>query len=219
MSQRITSKNYDSKIKDIIKNCIPSCKNIYFRVGYFYFSGFSLIADVIKNKNVKILIGMDTDNTISKLINKSNQEIQNHYFNDFLEKADKERILDNADEQDAYFIFEEKLKNGSLEIKQQINGDHSKEYLFEYDEKISSSTGINGRTITGSLNLSKAGLWRQGETVMDMNQNDIFKEAKEDFLEIWNNSSSSTILVNQDNFSQFKDKTKKLSLNKLQVLT
>ena len=211
MSRRITSKNYDSKIKDIIKNCIPSCKNIYFRVGYFYFSGFSLIADVIKNKNVKILIGMDTDNTISKLVNKSNQEIQNYYFNDFLEKADKEKILDSADEQDAYFIFEEKLKNGSLEIKQQINGDHSKEYLFEYDEKISSSTGINGRTITGSLNLSKAGLWKQGETVMDMNENDIFKEAKEDFLEIWNNSSSSTILVNQDNFSQFKDKTKKLS--------
>ena len=88
MSRRITSKNYDSKIKDIIKNCIPSCKNIYFRVGYFYFSGFSLIADVIKNKNVKILIGMDTDNTISKLVNKSNQEIQNYYFNDFMKKSD-----------------------------------------------------------------------------------------------------------------------------------
>lgn len=212
MVQRITSKNYDSTIKDIIQNCIPSCKNIYFRVGYFYFSGFSLIAEVIKNKNVKILIGMETDNEVSSLVNKSNQEIQNNYFNSFLEKADKDRVLDSADEQDAYFIFEEKLRNGTLEIKQQISGsDHSKEYLFEYDNKISLSTGIKGRTLTGSLNLSKSGLWRQGETASDINDNNYFEESKNDFMEIWDSSSSSIPLVNKNNFQQFKEKTKKLS--------
>ncbi len=50
MATRISSRNFDTEVKKIINNIIPGCKNIYIRVGYFYFSGFSLIAKSLKDK-------------------------------------------------------------------------------------------------------------------------------------------------------------------------
>ena len=207
---RIDSKNFDTKIKDIITNCIPACTNIYFRVGYFYFSGFSLIAKTIKDKNVKILIGLETDQVTENLVTKSKLEIQNDYFEKFLKFADKESNLENIDEQDAYFIFEKKLRDGSLEIRQQIKGNHAKEYLFEYDSKTAKITNTPGRTIGGSMNWSRSGLISQGETCYDIPDKNIFEEASKSFLDEWS-SSNSVLLVNKDNFHKFKEKVKKLN--------
>ena len=50
MSTIITSRNYNKEVLNIINNIIPGCKNVYIRVGYFYFSGFSLIAKSLKEK-------------------------------------------------------------------------------------------------------------------------------------------------------------------------
>ena len=208
--ERIDSKNFDTKIKDIITNCIPACSNIYFRVGYFYFSGFSLIANELKNKNVKILIGLETDQTTQNLISKSKEEIQNNYFENFIKFADKESNLESIDEQDAYFIFEKKLRDGSLEIRQQIKGNHAKEYIFEYNSSTAKITNTPGRTIGGSMNWSKAGLWSQGETCYDIPDKNIFEQASKDFFDQWN-SSNSVLLVNKDNFHKFKEKVKKLN--------
>ena len=207
---RIDSNNFDTKIKDIITNCIPACTNIYFRVGYFYFSGFSLIAKTIKDKNIKILIGLETDQVTENLITKSKAEIQNDYFEKFLKFADKESNLENIDEQDAYFIFEKKLRDGSLEIRQQIKGNHAKEYLFEYDSKTAKITNSPGRTIGGSMNWSRSGLISQGETCYDIPDKNIFEEASKSFLDEWS-SSNSVLLVNKDNFHKFKEKVKKLN--------
>ena len=68
MATRISSRNFDTEVKKIINNIIPGCKNIYIRVGYFYFSGFSLIAKSLKDKNVKILVGIETDKKTNDLI-------------------------------------------------------------------------------------------------------------------------------------------------------
>ena len=73
--QRIDSDNFDSEVKNIIKNIIPGCSNIYIRVGYFFFSGFALIAKSIAAKNVKILgpTVIEEDSTVTVVL--PNQEL------------------------------------------------------------------------------------------------------------------------------------------------
>ena len=68
MATRINSRNFDTEIKKLVNDKIPACKNLYFHVGYFYFSGFSLISKSIENKKIKILVGMGADKTITNLI-------------------------------------------------------------------------------------------------------------------------------------------------------
>ena len=73
---RIDTLNFDSQIKKILNEVIPSCHTVYIRVGYFYFSGFALIAEALENKKVKVLVGMSPDKTITDLIKKSKEVIK-----------------------------------------------------------------------------------------------------------------------------------------------
>ena len=94
MANRIISRNFDTEVKKIINNIIPGCKNIYIRVGYFYFSGFSLIAKSLKDKNIKILVGIESDKKTTDSV-KSEKEISEEYLRKFSEIVDKDEILDN----------------------------------------------------------------------------------------------------------------------------
>ena len=117
MATRISSRNFDTEVKKIINNIIPGCKNIYIRVGYFYFSGFSLIAKSLKDKNIKILVGIESDKKTTDIV-KSEKEISEEYLRKFSEIVDKDEILDKPEERDSYFIFKKKLKDGTLEVRQ-----------------------------------------------------------------------------------------------------
>src|SRR6056300_1043933 len=117
MATRINSRNFDTEIKKLVNDKIPACKNLYFHVGYFYFSGFSLIAKSIENKNIKILVGMGADKTITSL-SKSDKEKRIDYLRKLSEEVDKNEILDKPEERDSYFIFKKKIQNGSLEVRQ-----------------------------------------------------------------------------------------------------
>jgi hypothetical protein len=127
MATRINSRNFDSEVKKIINNIIPGCKNVYIKVGYFYFSGFSLIAKTLADKNVKILVGIEADKKTGDLV-RSEKNIQANYLKNFLKRVDEDEILDKPEERDAYFIFKNKLKDGSLEVRQNKRTDHSKEF-------------------------------------------------------------------------------------------
>ena len=109
MATRINSRNFDSEIKKIVNDIIPGCKNLYFHVGYFYFSGFSLIAKSIEKKNIKILVGMGADKTVTGL-SKSKKDQRLDYLKKLSEEVDKNEILDKPEERDAYFIFKKKYK-------------------------------------------------------------------------------------------------------------
>ncbi|MDA9743221.1 helicase-related protein [Candidatus Pelagibacter sp.] len=189
MSTIITSRNYNKEVLNIINNIIPGCKNIYIRVGYFYFSGFSLIAKSLKDKNIKILVGMEADKTT------------NEYLRKFSESVDKDEILDKPEERDAYFIFKDKLKNGSLEIRQNLKQDHSKVFIFEYSEKNSKIFNGPGQTMVGSSNTSHSGFITNTETNVLLPSPDNFKSLSLDFNDDW---QSSTKLLNKTNFKDFE---------------
>ena len=123
--RRIDSPNFDKEIKNIVEDIIPGCSCINIRVGFFFFSGFSLISKAIAAKNVKILVGIGADQKIVNL-KKNIEKRRIEWFEKFVQKVDEDNILGKSDEQDAYFIFKEKLLNGSLQIRQQNEEDHSK---------------------------------------------------------------------------------------------
>jgi superfamily II DNA or RNA helicase len=198
MATAIDSKNFDTKIKDIINNIIPGCDNIYFNVAYFYFSGFKLIAKSIENKNIKILVGLEADEIITNL---SKKEKTFNYLKTLATKIDKDEILDKPEERDAYFIFKQKLQNGSLEIRQTKDPSHSKEYLFEFKKDIAKIVNSPGQTLSGSANSSESGFIVRRELTYLHPDPENFVARKLSFEEAWEDS---TILLNKENFKEFE---------------
>ena len=52
MSDLIT--NQEQLLSDVLNNILPSTKNLYILVGYFYFSGFKDLHDELKDKQIRI---------------------------------------------------------------------------------------------------------------------------------------------------------------------
>ena len=107
--RRISSKNHDKEILKIVNNVIPECSEIYFRAGYFYFSGFSLIAKALSTKpniKLKILVGIETDQSTYDLVNENYR--RKKYFDKLSNEVLEKDILDNREEEDAY-LFLKKL--------------------------------------------------------------------------------------------------------------
>ena len=72
--------NEEKTVTEIAEKILPMCDEVFFEVGYFYFSGFEQIYKQLKDKKVNIMIGIDYDNTIRNLT-RSNLAIKEHYFN------------------------------------------------------------------------------------------------------------------------------------------
>ena len=47
-----------------LKNILPLCDRVDALVGYFYFSGFHDLHNELKDKHIRILVGMDIDRKI-----------------------------------------------------------------------------------------------------------------------------------------------------------
>ncbi len=200
MATRINSRNFNAEVNKIINDIIPGCKNLYFHVGYFYFSGFSLIADSIKDKNVKILVGMEADQTIQDL-SKSKKEKRLDYYQKLSEEVDQNEILDKPEERDSYFIFKKKILDGSLEVRQSRRPSHQKEFIFEYQDKFAKVLSSPGQTLVGSQNLTKSGFITNQELAYLHPEPDNFKIAKLDFNDSWNDSIP---LIDKESFKDFK---------------
>ncbi|HRX64294.1 MAG TPA: hypothetical protein P5060_04290, partial [Candidatus Absconditabacterales bacterium] len=59
--------NKEQFLDEVINKILPSTDNVSFLVGFFYFSGFQQIYKNLIDKNVRILIGMDVEQTIRDL--------------------------------------------------------------------------------------------------------------------------------------------------------
>ncbi|MDO5760151.1 MAG: hypothetical protein Q4Q06_03920 [Bacteroidota bacterium] len=90
MSTFIT--NNKALLKDVITNFLPGSKQLDVLIGYFYFSGFNVLSDSLKDKHIRILVGMNVDITIRKAVREvyslennslSNKEIREEFFEGF----------------------------------------------------------------------------------------------------------------------------------------
>lgn len=178
-----------SKIEGIFKH-----RNIHFfdaLVGYFRASGYFRIREFVeKAEEIRILVGINIDN----LINEASQ--QGLLFDSNAERAQDEFFLEIKKSIQAA-EYNKEVENGMLQLisdiatgkvkikvhpKQNI---HAKIYIFREKEKHDHGYGS---VITGSSNLTDAGLSRNFEFNVELRENSDIEFATETFNKLWEES-------------------------------
>jgi superfamily II DNA/RNA helicase len=202
----ITNETQEITVKNIANNILPDCDEVFFEVGYFYFSGFEQIYKRLKDVKIKILIGINYDEKIASAVI-SNNLIKEKYFDKLREDINETDILDQSTGIESYKLFLEKLKNGSMEIRcNPKKNDHSKFFIFKH-KKERSQGGISlGSVLAGSSNFTKAGFLTNLENNYLFSDKNMFEVHLNQFNNRWENSQD---IINIDSFLEFDQKVVK----------
>lgn len=212
--------NQHKFLSTVIKDILPCSEKLYFLVGYFYFSGFEEIYTQMKDKQLKVLIGMSIEKDLSNHIkeyyvirdlNQSRLEIKKDYFSSLVQVFNDTDYFDSAERIKAFELFLGKIHDGSLQIKKTAMPNHAKMYLFEHSLEHAQGGILPGTMITGSSNLTLSGLKTQHE--INVVLYDKFKAGKAIFDDLW---ESSIDIVDQNSLDDFTEQViKKIWYEKL----
>ncbi len=160
-------------LKDRIRTLIRHSEELKFLVGFFYFSGWQELYAALRDRpdiRIKILIGLDTDLRLGQVLEvadpeagtASQQELVARFYAS-LRTALRDETLDTQEFHNQVTFFLDMLEKGRLQIRKTLEPNHAKLYLFKLDEAGRSLVNAPGRFITGSSNLTRAGLLSQHE--------------------------------------------------------
>lgn len=187
------------------ENDIHNIKEICILTAYCYYKVFFHIIEnekarsIFLNAKVKIIIGMRMYEELTKLYLAYNEddkienrtEVIEEIINNF-----KKYTKSEAQKEECFEIiklFEEKCKNGTLEIRKSEEDTHSKLYLFKYDEKSKKS-----EFVIGSSNFTHFGIRERKE--LNIRGQDGFNELYNYFEEEWNKAHE---ILNNKNEEEF----------------
>ena len=209
-------------LEEVFKCFFPNSQNLYFLVGYFYFSGFEKLYKGLEDKNLRILVGMDVEkdfyNKIKEFellekVNMSRGKIRENFYLSLVQVINDTDFFDNKEKEEAFKVYLEKIKDGSLQIKKTIEPNHAKLYLFEYKKKQKEMAMSPGILVTGSSNLSRAGLKERKEVNVILRDPRDYEDGKALFDELW---ESAVDIVNPDILDQFEEEViEKIWIQKL----
>lgn len=187
-------------LKKRLEQLIQHSQELRFLVGFFYFSGWRELYESLKDRNdlaIKLLVGLDVDQALDSVLEVakagdalSNDELADRFFAS-LHIALNDEALDNREfyEQVSYFL--EQLENGRLQIKKTLEPNHAKLYLFKVKDEVRTllPTGDDenesaGKFITGSSNLTRAGILGQNEFNVEIGDYG-WLDAKKYFEDLW----------------------------------
>jgi len=194
--------NQNQTMHQALINALSTSDQIDIQVGYFYFSGFELMAQHLKDKKVRILVGKQIDpNAVPNIIAMqqktgkpvdlerfqswdtyvSRTEQKTKYFEGFAKLFNETQVFDNPESQQAYKIFEEKIIDSSLQIKLTNSDEHGKMYLIYNKPEMNQGGDFPGTMFLGSSNFTYNGLIDQGELNSSTRDKSDFMEAKNKF--------------------------------------
>src|SRR3989344_1726891 len=208
-----------------LKTILPKCDKIDALVGYFYFSGFQDLHNELKDKQIRILVGMDIDKKIIEKVSvlkdlnldahtvntqiSTRSGAKEDYIENFSHIFNDTDYFDNENSQKAFEIFLEKIKDGSLQIKKTAEANHSKFYILHNKEEFSTNGDTPGVVIEGSSNLTISGLKGQAEHNRILVEKHYYEDDVKRFEECWNDTNNITItdIESSGNFiTQIKSK-------------
>lgn len=160
-------------------------------VGYFYISGFYRLYRSMENVDrIRILVGINTDPKMYDLIQdgKNQRKLNLPSHAEAIERSSKDLLAEleaNADQapvEEGINYFVEWIRSGKLEIRAFPSGDlHAKVYILTFREG-----GLDrGRVITGSSNLTEAGLQTHLEFNVELKNVSDYDFAFGKFNELW----------------------------------
>lgn len=160
-------------------------------VGYFFISGFYKLYPVLeKVEKIRILVGLKTDRNAYDLLQTAKEQgeltLRSHAVakeevsNDVL--AELEKSGDTAEIETGVQKFVQWIRSGKLEIKAYPSEDlHAKVYIMTFLE----GDRDKGRVITGSSNLTQAGLQDNLEFNVELKNRSDYEFAIAKFNELW----------------------------------
>lgn len=157
-----------SDLKSRISELIEHSEELKFLVGFFYFSGISELFQGLKANpavEMKILVGLNVDRGSHGLVEygsasgQSDHDIAREFLGN-IRVGFAESSFDTQDFYDQVAFFVEKIRNGSLQIRKSLDPNHAKVFFFQLDK---TQVGKRKLFVTGSSNLTKAGLTTQNE--------------------------------------------------------
>lgn len=215
--------NKEKTLQEALKNALPSTERIDILTAYFYFSGFSALADDLRDKKIRILVGKSIDpDKIEKLTanmknnpnidlapyqnldfdNLGRSQKKTEYLESFVKLFNKSALseaFDGTEDQRMQKIFEDKLRDGTLEIRMTSEQNHAKAYILTNKPEFSQGGDYKGNVFTGSNNFTYNGLVGQGELAMSFRDNEKYEELENHFNALWSDSSSIDIQTKESN--------------------
>ena len=103
--------NEERLLSDVIRNILPSSQNLYFLIGYFYFSGFQEIYKNISDKEIKILVGLEIEHDLANKVreyeiiqevNISRGKVRDNYCESLVALFNDTDYFDTREKQEAF---------------------------------------------------------------------------------------------------------------------
>lgn len=204
--------NRNQKLVDQINCILHSSSSAHFAVGYFFLSGFTAIADRLKNiKELRLLIGNTTNRETIEQIAQGYRRLE--LIEDRIEaqkypkRIDEKRmtdetatnirsnieLMDQTDEAENLVknlvqMIEEKRVHVRVFTKGTL---HAKAYIFDYDTVYdrngkSVERAEKGIAVVGSSNLTLSGITHNTELNVLIHGNDNHTELTRWFDQLWN---------------------------------
>jgi superfamily II DNA or RNA helicase len=215
--------NSSQTLEQALKNALPQTDRVDVLTAYFYFSGFSMLANELKDKYIRILVGKSIDpNAVDELsaairsypnidlntyqnkkyysLNRSQRKKE--YTDSFIRLFNKSSLsesFDSTDSQAMQKIFENKLRDGSLEIRMASKANHAKTYILTNKPEFSANGDSRGVVFMGSSNFTYSGLTGQGELDHRFSDNQDYDKYLQHFNGLWSDSNAIDIQTNDSN--------------------
>ncbi len=189
----ITNSQETATLKKRLEKLISASQELKFLVGFFYFSGWQEIYKKLQDNPqvvLHILVGLQVDKYLSTIVEVGLQDdnlSQEEHFTQFIKSmgfAINNAEMDNEDFYNQIEFFIQLLEEGRLIIRKTLNPNHAKLYLFKLDSQYQDLFNVKGEFITGSSNLTKAGLHGQEEFNVEIKDYG-FETAEVYFNELW----------------------------------
>jgi len=212
----------DNKLKtmqEALINALTSADKVDIEVAFFYFSGWKLLSRYLGDKNIRILVGKYIDpEAIPDLLTKMKQEGSNvalepfqprktissrgakkqTYINSFIRLSNESLLFDESDDQEAYKILEDKIADGSLEIKLTATPEHGKMYILHNKPELSQNGDYPGTVFMGSSNFTFQGLQNQGELNERYSNKEHYDAYLKKFESLWADSENIDVATLQN---------------------
>lgn len=195
----ITNNKQQKTLKGRLNTLISISDELKFLVGFFYFNGWAEIYQSLQKKpeqKLKILVGLQVfqhaGNIIEYAENLEEEFSNDEVFQNYLvslgfalnnEEMDKEEFY----KQVGFFV--QMIEEDRLEIRKTENPNHAKLYLFQFEENHAKI--VEGELITGSSNLTRAGLSNQEEFNVEIRDYG-YPDAVQYFDELWERATPIT---------------------------
>jgi hypothetical protein len=182
-----------------------------------------MLADELKNKRIRILVGKSIDPDAidelsaairsypnvdlnayqnKKYYSLSRSQKKNEYTESFIRLFNKSSLsesFDGTDSQNMQRVFENKLRDGSLEIRMTSEDNHAKTYILTNKPEFSANGDSKGVVFMGSSNFTYSGLTGQGELNERHSDNQHYEDFLQHFNRLWDDSNAIDIQTSDSN--------------------